>query len=66
MRAARKLAAQVTSFNLNGIAININRGGFIKVWNGSAWVSKPLKVWNGTAWVSKSLKVWTGTIWRTY
>jgi hypothetical protein len=44
----------------------ILRGGFIKVWTGSAWTPKPLKTWNGTAWVSKPLKVWTGSIWRTY
>ena len=26
-------------------------GGSIKVWTGSAWVTKPVKVWNGSAWV---------------
>lgn len=35
----------------------------VKVWNGSAWVRKPLKVWNGSAWVQKPVKVWTGSAW---
>ena len=25
----------------------------VKVWDGSAWVVKPIKVWNGSAWVVK-------------
>lgn len=37
--------------------------GKIKVWNGSAWVAKPLKVWNGSAWVTKPVKHWTGSAW---
>lgn len=38
-------------------------GGLIKVWNGSAWVEKPVKVWNGSAWVQKPVKVWNGSSW---
>lgn len=38
-------------------------GGFIKHWNGTAWVKKPVKFWNGTAWVTKPVKVWNGTAW---
>lgn len=38
-------------------------GGLVKVWNGTAWVEKPIKVWNGTAWVQKPLKRWNGTAW---
>lgn len=38
-------------------------GGLIKVWNGSAWVEKPVKVWTGSAWVTKPLKRWTGSAW---
>jgi hypothetical protein len=38
-------------------------GGKIKVWNGSAWVEKPVKVWNGSAWVEKPVKVWNGSAW---
>lgn len=36
-------------------------GGLVKVWNGSAWVEKPVKVWNGSAWVQKPLKFYNGT-----
>jgi hypothetical protein len=32
-------------------------GSLVKIWNGSAWVSKSVKVWNGSAWVNKTLKV---------
>ena len=39
-------------------------GGLIKVWNGSAWVDKPVKVWNGSSWVAKPLKFWNGTSWE--
>jgi hypothetical protein len=38
-------------------------GGNIKVWNGSAWVAKPVKVWNGSAWVIKPAKKWNGSAW---
>lgn len=38
-------------------------GGNIKVWNGSAWVAKPVKVWNGSAWVAKPMKRWNGSAW---
>ena len=40
-------------------------GSQIKVWNGSAWVLKPLKRWNGTAWVDTLLKRWNGSSWET-
>lgn len=39
--------------------------GGMKVWNGTAWVIKPVKWWNGTAWVTKPLKRWNGTAWVT-
>lgn len=39
--------------------------GRMKVWNGSAWVAKPVKVWNGSAWVTKPAKVWNGSAWVT-
>lgn len=38
-------------------------GGKIKVWNGSAWVEKPVKVWTGSAWVEKKVKYWNGSAW---
>jgi hypothetical protein len=37
--------------------------GLIKVWDGTAWVAKPVKVWSGSAWVIKPLKRWSGTAW---
>jgi hypothetical protein len=40
-------------------------GGNIKVWNGSAWVAKPVKVWNGSSWVAKPVKRWNGSAWIT-
>jgi hypothetical protein len=35
--------------------------GYVKVWNGSAWVAKPLKVWDGSAWNIKPVKHWNGS-----
>jgi hypothetical protein len=35
----------------------------LKVWNGSAWVAKPVKVWSGSAWVTKPVKTWNGSAW---
>ena len=42
---------------------SISDAGYATVWNGSAWVRKPLKVWNGSAWVIKPLKYWNGSTW---
>lgn len=39
--------------------------GSMKVWNGSAWVLKPVKWYNGTTWVTKPLKRWNGSAWVT-
>jgi hypothetical protein len=35
----------------------------VGVWNGSAWVERPVKVWNGSAWVQKPVKHWDGSSW---
>ncbi|MFV0135496.1 hypothetical protein ACLGIH_20130 [Streptomyces sp. HMX87] len=43
--------------------VNTKPTTVVKVWNGSAWVPKPLKVWNGTAWVTKPVKSWSETAW---
>ncbi|HEU4913838.1 MAG TPA: kelch repeat-containing protein [Candidatus Saccharimonadales bacterium] len=43
--------------------VSSGAGGNIKVWNGSAWVAKPMKVWNGSAWVVKPVKRWNGSAW---
>ena len=37
--------------------------GYVKVWDGSAWVLKPVKVWNGSAWEIKPAKYWDGSAW---
>jgi hypothetical protein len=37
--------------------------GDIKVYNGTAFVAKPVKIWTGTAWVKKPVKRWNGTTW---
>ena len=37
--------------------------GLIAVWNGSAWVQKPVKYWNGSAWIEKPVKYWNGSAW---
>lgn len=35
----------------------------MKLWNGTAFVSKPVKIWTGSAWVEKPVKRWDGTAW---
>lgn len=37
--------------------------GRLNIWNGSAWVEKPMKAWSGSAWVEKPVKVWNGSSW---
>jgi hypothetical protein len=66
LKYGRKLPISVANYNFTFNQLLFSRGGFIKVWTGTVWASKPLKVWNGTAWVSKPLKVWNGTTWRTF
>lgn len=39
--------------------------GYAKVWDGSAWVKKPVKVWTGSAWEIKPVKHWNGSAWVT-
>lgn len=37
-------------------------GVFVKVWNGTAYISQLVKVWNGTAYVNPvAVKTWNGT-----
>ena len=38
-------------------------GGFMKVWNGTAWVDSPAKVWNGFSFIEGTVKVWNGSAW---
>ena len=39
--------------------------GYIKVWNGSQWVYKPVKVWDGSQWIIKPVKFYNGATWQT-
>ena len=43
----------------------VTTAGYIKVWNGSLWVYKPVKVWNGSQWVIKPVKFYNGASWQT-
>lgn len=39
---------------------------FMKVWNGSAWVTGSLRRWNGSAWETglvDQVKIWNGSAW---
>lgn len=38
-------------------------GSALKVWDGSAWVTKPVKVWDGSSWITGVAKVWDGSAW---
>ena len=40
--------------------------GYVKVWTGTYWRSKPLKYYTGTEWLQKPVKVWTGAAWIAY
>ena len=55
------------AFSVAGVTLalrpNASGLGNMKVWNGSAWVAKPVKAWNGTAWVKKPVKFWNGSSW---
>jgi hypothetical protein len=45
------------------VSMHMDLLGKVKVWNGSAFIAKPMKVWDGTAWVEKPMKVWNGSAW---
>lgn len=36
--------------------------GYISVWDGAAWVKKPVKYWNGSTWTIKPIKYWNGSV----
>ncbi len=42
---------------------NAASNGNVKIWNGAAFVVKPLKVWDGLAFTIKPAKTWNGTNW---
>jgi hypothetical protein len=37
--------------------------GYIKYWDGSQWVKKPVKYWDGSQWVLKPIKWYDGSQW---
>lgn len=43
----------------------VNNIGYLKYWNGSLWLIKPVKYWNGTTWTQKPVKFWDGATWTT-
>ena len=50
-------------FNVALSAPAVGDAGYVEVWNGSAWVRKPMKVWNGSTWDIKPVKFWNGLNW---
>ena len=56
-------AIEVGKLPIEATAPSIN--GQIKVWDGLAFVAKPVKAWNGTSWAIKPLKYWSGSAWVT-
>lgn len=63
--ASQDAAGQAVSESLYFDAAPSSNTGQIKVWNGSAWVLKPVKWYNGSSWVTKPLKRWDGASWVT-
>lgn len=45
------------------VEVYYETGGQVKVFSGSAFVSKSVKVWNGSAWVPAAVMVWNGSAW---
>ena len=47
------------------LALSLSQGesGLMKIWDGSAWVKKPVKIWDGSTWTQKPAKVWNGSEW---
>ena len=41
----------------------VTRTGYIKVWDGTSWVLKPMKYWDGSNWVIKPVKFYNGSTW---
>jgi len=59
--AGRLSAARIAAHYQAGLGA---APGGLKVWNGSAWVTKPMKVWTGAAWAVKPVKRWNGPSWQ--
>jgi hypothetical protein len=52
-----------TGFNVTLSGIQGVIAGGLLLWNGTAWVEKPVKVWNNVTWLQKPVKTWNGTTW---
>ena len=64
----RAAVTQSAVFSLDHVQVDVDWipahiPGRLNVWNGSAWVEKPMKAWSGSAWVEKPVKVWNGSGW---
>ena len=59
------VTGQQIAISAGSATVAISTGGIagVKIWSGSAWVSKPAKVWSGSAWTQKPVKYWNGTAW---
>lgn len=55
-------AARIITDDFFGVAAG-GTAGYVNVWNGAAWVLKPVKVWTGSAWIIKPAKFWNGAAW---
>jgi len=68
VRAATWISTEYNNQNSTStfyVVTTESSSGQIKVYDGTAFVAKPVKVWNGSAWVIKPLKRWDGTVWVT-
>jgi hypothetical protein len=66
--AGRAAVTQSATFNVDHVDITVDYTpahipGRLNIWNGSAWVEKPMKAWSGSAWVEKPVMVWNGSSW---
>jgi hypothetical protein len=64
----RAAVTQSAIFSIDHVQIDVDWipahiPGRPQVWNGSAWVEKPMKAWSGSAWEEKPVKVWNGSSW---
>ena len=41
----------------------VGGGANVNVWDGGAWLDKPMKTWTGAAWEAKPVKTWNGSAW---
>lgn len=63
VRTQNTVSGGTASIVSGGLVLRLPNQPGTKIWDGSAWVDKPLKIWNGTDWVQKGIKVWNGSAW---